>query len=187
MAPPALAVAVLTQTVDSWTAQAVMASGYLVGLYRILGDDRQATLAMQACGPCEERAQRLGLQARIKVLDAAFAADYPEELLGEEKAWQLVVEAHAGLCALHGLIDDLEQDFARTGSATALRHALRGYRTAFPEECTIPGIHQAMASAAARCADTFVSDGDDPEDRETLEYRRRLQITLLDALLKEAL
>ena len=32
----------LTETVDSWTGQAVMTSGYLMRLYRFLGDDRQA-------------------------------------------------------------------------------------------------------------------------------------------------
>ena len=47
MAPPAMASTALTQTVDFWTAQAVMASGYLVALYRILGDDRQVALAME--------------------------------------------------------------------------------------------------------------------------------------------
>jgi len=186
MAPPAMASSALTQTVDFWTAQAVMASGYLVALYRILGDERQEALAMEACGPCEARARRLGLQAQIDALDAAFAAEYPEELLGEEKAWQRIVEAHAGLCAVHDLIEDPEQDPSlrgtRAGTANALRQALKGYRTAFPEECTVPGIRQAMESAARRCADGFSFTGDREEPRQ----RQELHDRVLEALLWEA-
>ena len=40
----------LTDTVDSWTVQAVVAGNYLVGLYRTLDDSRQAALAIQAQG-----------------------------------------------------------------------------------------------------------------------------------------
>ena len=99
----------LTEAVDSWTAQAVMASGYLARLYRGLGDERQADLAAQACGSCGERAQRLGLVARIAALDTTFTLEHPEETIGEEKAWQLLVGAHAGLHAFLGLVDGDEQ------------------------------------------------------------------------------
>ena len=156
MAPPAMASTALTQTVDFWTAQAVMASGYLVALYRIL----------------EKALENVEKHA--------------EELLGEEKAWQRIVEAHAGLCAVHDLIDDPEQDpslrGSRAGTANALRHALRGYRTAFPEECTIPGIRQAMESAALRCADAFSFTGDREEPRQ----RQELHDRILEALLRKA-
>ena len=81
----------LSQTVDGWTAQAVAASRYLVRLYRALGDGRQAAAALQGCGACEERQQRLGLQGLSQALADASGAAHPEEGSGEARAWQLLV------------------------------------------------------------------------------------------------
>jgi len=99
----------LTITVDLWTAEVMVASGYLVRLYRILGDERQVFLAMQARGPCEERAQRLGLGPRVQALRNVFVAELPEDAIGEQKAWELILVAQAGLTASHGLVDDHDQ------------------------------------------------------------------------------
>ena len=48
MIPPAMAASSLSQTVDLWTAQVMVASGFLTRLYRALGDDRQAAKKLQA-------------------------------------------------------------------------------------------------------------------------------------------
>jgi len=190
MTPTPMPPSSLTATVDHWTAQAVMTSGYLLRLYRILGDDRQASIAMQAVGPCGERVQRLGIQAQVAALNILFTAEYPEETVAEENAWQLMIEAHAGLCAFHGLVDDHEVGKsirgARTKTNKSFRMALRGYRSAFPEEITIPGIQQAIETAARRCADVFSSSVEFASDQEMSDLRRDLQASIIEALLKEA-
>ena len=179
----------LTETVDFWTAQAVMASGYLVRLYRILGDDRQVFLAIQARGPSEERAQRLGLQTRIEALQAVFVAEFPEETIGEKKAWELLVEAQAGHCAFHGLVDDHEKSGSlrgpRTATTKAFHKSLEGYRVAFPDEMTTPGIKQAIERAAKRCAESFTLDLEEATDQVRSDLGKELQANILDALLKE--
>ena len=180
----------LTETVDFWTAQAVMASGYLVRLYRILGDDRQVFIAMQARGPSEERAQRLGLQARIAALQAVFVAEFPEETISEKKAWELLVEAQAGNCAFHGLVDDHEKSGSlrgpRTATTTAFHKSLQGYRTAFPDEMTTPGIKRAIERAAKRCAESFTLELEEATDQERSDLRQELHSNILQALKKEA-
>lgn len=194
MTPTPMPPSSLTATVDHWTAQAVMTSGYLLRLYRILGDDRQASIAMQAVGPCGERVQRLGIQAQVAVLNILFTAEYQEETIGEEKSWQMMIEAHSGLCALHGLVDDQVDDQekgrsirgSRTSTNKAFHIALRGYRSAFPEEITIPGIRQAIETAALRCADVFSSNMDCASDQEKSDLRQELHANILEALLKEA-
>jgi len=189
MASPQMPTSSLTQTVDIWTAQVVQASNYLTRLYRVLGDERQAYQAMQACGPCEERAQRLRLQPQIDELKAAFAAEYPEETLGEEKAWQLLIAASAGLCAFHGLVDDHEEGKnlrgPRTATNKAFNNSLRGYRTAFPEELTIPGIRQAIEQASLFCADAFSSNVDEATCQEKADLGRELHAEILETLMKK--
>ena len=184
-----MATSTLTQTVDFWTAQAVMASGYLLRLYRILGDDRQAAMARQAGGPSEERAQRLGLLAQVAALNIIFEAEHPEETIGEEKAWQILVESHAGLFAFHGLVDNNEKAGSlrgsRTGTTKAFHKALKGYRTAFPEEMTIPGIQKAIENAANRCAEVFSVSVDGATEKEKSDLRREIHANILEALSKE--
>jgi hypothetical protein len=181
----------LSQTVDSWTAQAVMASGYLVRLYRALDDDHQTAVAMQAQGSCEERAQRLGFQARIAALQARFVAEQPEEISGEQRAWELLVEAQAGLCAFHGLVDEHEGSGSlrgqRTSTTRALDKSLRGYRTAFPEEMTNLGIRRAVEIAATRCSEAFSLDVVDATDQEKADLREELHANVLDGLLFQTL
>lgn len=179
----------LNETVDSWTAQAAQASGHLMRLYRTLGDERQVYIASQASGLSEERTQRLKLQTRIAALNVVFVNEYPEETHGEEKAWQLLIEANAGLSAFHGLVDDHEQGGcirgARTATNKAFHKALRGYRTAFPEEMTIPGVQQAIEQAALRCAETFSFEVDGTTDQEKSDLRKELHGYILEALRKE--
>ena len=123
------------------------------------------------------------------MIKAAFVAEHPEETLGEENAWQTIVEALAGLCALHGLVDDHKEGRSlrgsRTGTNKALRMAMRGYRSAFPEEISSPGIRRAIQQAALRCADAFSSNVDDATDQEKADLRKELHANILDALLKE--
>lgn len=166
-----------------------MASDYLMHLYRILGDDRKAAVAMQACDPNDEPTQRPRLQIQITDLNVEFITKYPEVTLGEEKAWQLLIEAHAGLFALKCLVEDQGKDVSLlvsgTGTNRAFHLALRSYRTAFPEGITIPGIRQAIESAATQCADAFPISADGVTDQEKVDLRLEIHGHILEVLLKE--
>lgn len=179
----------LTNTVDLFTAQAVMASDFLVRLYRVLGDEKQAVLAQQARGSCEERATRLGLKVRIQALRTVFADEHPGETQAEEKAWNLLVESQAGLAAFYGLVGDHESGGSlrgqRTSTEKALQKALRGYRVAFPEEMANQGILDSIEIAADRCAETFTLDVEDASEEERSELRRELYTNVLNALMVE--
>jgi hypothetical protein len=180
----------LTEIVDLWTAEVMVASKYLVRLYRILGDDRQVYLAMQARGPCEERAQRLGLGPRVQAIHNVFVAENPEDAIGEKKAWELLLTAQAGLAAFHGLVDDHEKGGSlrgpRTATAKAFHKSLLGYRTAFPEEMTTQSIHLAIETAAIRCGESFALEVDGTTEEEKDNLRRELCTNILNALMKEA-
>lgn len=166
----------LIDTVDAWTAQAVVASAYLAGLYRALDDGRQAALAMQAQGHCEERVRRLGLQAPIAQLEAQYTANHPDGTDGEQRAWELLLQAQAGLVAFHGLVDDHQQSASirgqRTAANKALQKALRGYRSAFPDEVTQPGIARAIEIAANRYSASFTLEVEGATEEERTELRR---------------
>jgi len=181
----------LTATVDLWTAEVMVASNYLVRLYRILGDERQVYLAMQARGPCEERAQRLGLAPRVQALHNVFVAENPEDAIGEQKAWELLLNAQAGLVAFYGLVDGHEKHGSlrgpRNATTKAFHKSLLGYRTAFPEEMTIPGIQRTLEIAAVRCAESFSLEVDGAIEEEKTDLRREIHADILDALMKEAI
>ena len=181
----------LAETVDSWTVQALVASGYLVQLYRKLHDDRQADLAMRALGRCEERAQRLGLQVRKAVLQAEFAAENLDETIGEQKAWELLIEAQAGICAFYGMVDDFEMGRGIRGPSTvtmkAFHKSLQGYRAAFPEEVTTPGIQRAVEIAASKCSEAFALEVDGITEEHKANLRQEIHSNVLDALMKETL
>jgi len=179
----------LTETVDLWTAEVMVASNYLVRLYRILGDDRQVYLTMQARGHCEERAQRLGLSPRVKALHNVFVAEQPEDSVGEAKAWELLLTAQAGLAAFYGIVDDHEKGGSlrgpRTATTKAFHKSLLGYRTAFPEEITIPGIHRAFEIAARICAESFALEVDDSNEEEKAGLRSEIHANILDGLMNK--
>ena len=120
---------------------------------------------MQANGPCENALSGWGLKARISTLHVEFLAQYPEETLGEEKAWLLIVEATLVFAHFMALSMTMRRAVAsgvnRTATNKAFYKALRGYRTAFPEEVAVPGIRQAIETAARRCAEALSLDMDD--------------------------
>ena len=165
----------LVAAVDSWTAMAVMASKWLLQLYRRLGDDRQAALADQAGVPATEKMNRLGLQPLVVLLYDRFSRDYPDETDGEQSAWMILVEAYSGHSAYFALSDTLKvrphqgMQGARTAAHRALRTAVRGYQVAFPEEMVKPGVQLATRKAVTHCVAGFLagfsdldSDGPDP-------------------------
>ncbi|BDU73170.1 hypothetical protein [Mesoterricola silvestris] len=180
----------INQTVNDWTTQVLVAAGHLVWLYRRLGDERQAALALRAMGPCEERAQRLGLKSGISQLQARFLSDPLDEVAREARAWQWLVEGHAGISAFHGMVegdDDKGRRLRSNQAATtkALHLALRGYHVAFPATLAEEGIRAALESATARCARAFTMDLQDASDEERADLRLELQSTILDALILE--
>lgn len=184
----------LPLTVDTWTSQAVVASRYLIRLYRALGDEKQASNAIQSGAPAEERAQRLGLSLQISALQTTFVEDHPEEVIGEAQAWQALVEAHAGICAFHAMVKGHSEKSrglhgARNASTKAFHRSIQGYRVAFPEQMANDGITKAIGTASERCADTFVKDLEKdagPEDHSEVAVALEIRKNILEALLAEA-
>jgi len=181
----------LNTTIDDWTAQAVVASRFLTGLYRALGDDRQVANATQAGAHAEEQAIRLSLRSRISAMRTLFDDQDPAELSRESRAWQILIEAQAGLSAFHCLVDGHERGSSIRGSRTATEKAflrsLRGYRVAFPEEMTTVGIQRAIEIAAARCASSFTLEVDGASEQEQVDLRNQLHATILDTLIEAAI
>lgn len=174
----------LNLAVDNWTIQSVLASRFLLRLYRALGDGKQANNAIRAGHPAEERASRLRLEfASREALGAEGSG-----ALGEADAWRILVESQAGICAFHAMADSHPEGGkslkgARNSATKAFERAVQGYRVAFPELDAKAGIRLAVEGAAATCAETFIADlsDDDPEeDREAL--RRELYREIFDAL-----
>ncbi len=183
MPPPAL-----SSIIDALTLQSVVASRWLAGLYRRLQDPRQAMQAIQAGAPAEERARRLGITSRGPEASTAFANQIANEEEGERLAWITLIQAQAGICAFHGVVDGQENAKSlrgpRTAAHRAFEGAIRGFRTAFPEEISKPGIETAIEDAAIRCSQTFVNDLDDEPDVEGVlrAIREEILIALRQAV-----
>lgn len=146
---------------DAWTTQAVAASAWLTMLYCRLGDDRMAAMASQSGASCAERAERLGLRARMAAERALVQQQaQADETLAEETAWKQLIQAEAGLCAFIALPSEQGESVGLRGKQTqslkAFQKALQGYRIAFPEVMTQKGIRQAIDEAATSCAESFV-------------------------------
>lgn len=122
-------------------------------------------------------------------LQAVFIAGIPQDSIGEQKGWELIIQAQAGLAAFHGMVDDHEKGGSlrgpRTATTKAFHKSLLGYRTAFPDEITMPGIQRAIEIAATRCAESFAFEVDETTDQEKYALLQELHTNILDALMKE--
>jgi len=180
----------LTPYVDGWTVQAVMASRWLTRLYRTLRDDRQASTAIQAGAPMEERLKRLGLHGRIASLDARFNQEHPEETRAEEAAWTALVEGQAGLSAFFALTDSTDGKpspglrGSRTATYAAFRKAIRGFHTAFPASMAEEGVTLATRKASRTCVDAFLASADEEDPKQREQLRDALDAIVLEALEK---
>ncbi|WP_148300407.1 hypothetical protein [Holophaga foetida] len=153
----------LTQFIDAWTIRAVVASRFLARLYRAMGDGRQASNAIQAGAPSEERAQRLGLAPRVAEGQAVFGDEVGEEIEKEIRAWQSLVESQAGISAFHAMVEGCSRGRrglrgARQAAGKAFHRAVQGYRIAFPEEMAREGISLAIQAATILCMEAFLVD-----------------------------
>lgn len=153
----------LSKHVDQLTCQSIRASRLLAKLYRSLGDEKQAANAIQAGAPAEERAHRYGLSAHISSLTLPLSQEDANEVQAEKKAWELLVEAQAGIAALHSMDSRHAGKHrglrgARNTAKTALCRAVKGYGMAFPEEMVRSGVLRAISSASEYCARVFVTD-----------------------------
>ena len=171
----------LTAIVDAWTVQAVMASGWLTRLYRSLGDDRQAALAIQVGVPGLERLKRKGLQASVQLLNEGFNRQHADETRAEAAAWALLVEAYGGISAFIAVTDCSDGKAAsglrgaRTATNGAFRKAIQGFHTAFPEEIVDPAVAAAIQKACSQCADAFLADVDEKDPAKLSELRASLE------------
>jgi len=180
----------LTEIVNAWTIHALLAAEYLVKLYRRLRDDRQAAMALLAGGPCEERARRCGLASRISGERPGFLVDPSKETWYEALSWELLIEAHAGLLAFHSVVGQDSGSArglrgSRTATQKALRHAVQGYRTAFPEEMAEPGIRRTIGRTVTRFMETFIEDFQVEVESERASLRQDLHDAILLFLTEE--
>jgi hypothetical protein len=181
----------LSVTVDTWTIQAVVASRYLLRLYRGLGDGKQALTASQAGAQAEERAQRLGLTSGLAALQQLFVEKNPETTEAEAEAWKTLVEAQAGICAFHSMVNETPKGSSglqgsRTRAAKAFCRSIQGYRVAFPEQIADEGIAKALELAAEKCTEACLKDlgcNEGVEERSTAaeEIHSNIRDALWDA------
>lgn len=175
------------QALDVWTVSALMASSHLARLYRTLRDDRQAGLALEARGMSEERALRYRLMEAAAELGLRFAEDHPDETEGEARAWQLLVEAHAGMHVLYSVMDQdpaKSSHFrgARTATAKALCRSVHGYRVAFPDVMAEDGVLQSLEAASHRIADLLMPGEAGVDEEEILRRRQAIHDDIMEAL-----
>lgn len=188
--PSELGGASLPELMNQWTLWALLASEHLVRLYRSLGDDRQAASAMLAAGPCEERARRLGLAYRTAPGSVGFLEGQESETDREAACWAFLVQAHAGVLAFHTVVDPGAASSrglrgSRSATAKALRRALQGFRTAFPEELAGPWIRGALAAALERFSGAFTAQVRGADDTDRPAIKHELQEVLFGSLLDE--
>ncbi len=159
----------LATTVDTWTVQSVVASGWLTRFYRAMGDSRQASLALQVGEPGMERFTRLRLQPRLQEQAEEFKRAHSDDTEAEAAAWSNLIEAYGGLAAFIAVTDMIDGQVTpgmqgvRTATKAAFRKAIRGLRTAFPEEIAEAAVAVAVQKACRKCVDTFLSDVDEAE------------------------
>ena len=169
----------LTRILDIWTSQAVAASFFLTPFYRRLQDEPQASRAMRASQAPLDRVQQVGLGGEVQLRLRGFKA-IPDETDAEAHAWRSLVAALGGLSAFYAFAA-----IKRNGRSPAgllgpknafrkgLTEALRGFRTAFPEEMAKQGIESALEEVAEAVANVLVqaSEMDAPEEARA-ELRR---------------
>jgi hypothetical protein len=153
-----------------------------------LGDEHQAVLAQRILGPSEERAQRLHLGDQVAEAQTGYGPDPIDSTAGEARAWECLIEAHAGLLAFHALVHEgTSQNRGIRGSWTSTRKsfhlALQGYHTAFPDEMVSQGVQRALDSATEHCLAAFTRDLD--ATREIPDVCQRLQTTIQNAIALE--
>lgn len=99
-------------------------------------------------------------------------------------AWITLIQAQAGICVFHGIVDGHEKAKSlrgpRAAAHRALECAIKGIRTAFPMEISQSGINMAIDNAATRCSQVFVDDLD--EDPNVEDVLRAIREEILVAL-----
>jgi hypothetical protein len=175
--------------VNTWTLQVVAASRFLLNLYRVLGDDKQAYRAMMAGKASIERLGRLHL---VDQAECTAAIRNPEltEIAREELAWRYLVEGLGGLCTFYAMSDmgsdtpTSELQKPRRDNLKGFRIALQGYRAAFPLELAEQGIREAIDRMVTLSVGTLVGDlfEGEEEDRALKEELRQM---VFDALWNE--
>jgi len=175
-------ISVLNPLVDAWTIRAAVASRYLAWIYRAMGDGRQASNALRAGAPAEERIQRLGLAPRVADGLSLLRTGELEEIEKENQAWQSLVESQAGISAFHAMADGFaggRRGLRGTRQATgkAFYRAVQGYHIAFPEQIAKEGVSGAIRSAAFACTEAFRAD-----IQEDAGLAQELHQNIVDAL-----
>lgn len=183
----------LARILDAWACRAVACSFFLVGLYRRLEDPQQASRAMRAGEASLERVQRLGLGGAVQVRLQGLRAVASEEE-AEQVAWRGMVAALGGLAASFAMAEsgrERGQFSGLKGQQKAFRkgltEALKGFRTAFPEEMSGKDINAAFDEIAEAVADTLIQAAEETVDETyRTNLRAHVRTVFLEGTFQEA-
>ncbi len=152
----------LTQMLNAWTCRAVASSFYLVGLYRRLEDEMQASRALRAGQAALERVQNLGLGGAVQVRLYQLR-NLPSEEEAEQTAWQAMVGSLGGVTAFYTMAESRRKDRSSKGLRgpmnafrKGLAQAIRGFHTAFPKEMADRDIETAFDEISVAVADALI-------------------------------
>ena len=179
----------LTRILDAWACRAVAASFFLVGLYRRLEDEVQASRALRAAEAPLERVQRLGLGGAVQVRLHGLRAVASEEE-AEQAAWRGMVTALGGLSAIFAMAEPGRRNgqfSGLRGQQNAIRkglaEALKGFRTAFPEEMTGQDIESALDEIADSVAGVVIeAAAEDVDGASRADLRAHVRATLVEGM-----
>jgi hypothetical protein len=135
-----------------------------------------------------ERLFRLGLQARTPPMEETFAREHPDETQAEQAAWMALIEAQTGIAAFYAISDTSDAKPApgvrgnRTATHGALRKAIRGIRTAFPDPMADEGVKSATALAIGTCVNAFMASIEARSSDDLGQLRTDLEGCVREAL-----
>jgi len=172
----------ITRILDAWVCQAVASSFLLVGLYRKLDDGLQASRALRAGQAPLERVQRLGLGGGVQMRLHGLRG-LPSEEEAELRAWRTMIASLGGLATFYALAESGRQGRScqglrghRNAMGKGLAEAIKGFRTAYPEETAEQGIESALEGMVSAVADALIQAADeevDPTGRAELRVQVR--------------
>lgn len=173
---------------NKYTCMAVSASRYLTKLYRLLDDSKQASNAIRAGAYAEERACRYRLSSKIENFQVCGADTCPNDIVDEQRAWEVLVEAQAGIAVLHGMANPQGGKFrglrgARSASKNAMIIAAKGFCMAFPENEYKNGINRSIGLASNDCSNIFLETVQiDLKNEQNNELNKKIKTEINDWL-----
>jgi hypothetical protein len=142
----------LASQVEAWTRQSLQSGRFLVTFYRRLGDEKQASRALEIMVPSEKWMARMGLSPQAE----PWCPEEQDEVAAEAQAWERLLEAQMGICSFHAMMNSPRGVLNASGRAH--RAAIRGMETAFPWEWVTLRRQHLLRKVSTLCARLFVLD-----------------------------